>query len=198
MRRSPVRLEVVMRVLADVMILNASVAVSLLAELLLRHSRAGLLLGVWWRSACVLTVMGPTIFFRMGFYTKGRSYSGRYKALIIIQAATLLFGALAFGLYFVRIQPSFPRSALLSAWVISCALLLAARLWAKLWRHVVIQETPTQEISKVRKQRSVLVIGGAGYIGSAVIPKLLAQGYRVRVLDCFLFGKEPIDRKSVV
>jgi nucleoside-diphosphate-sugar epimerase len=192
MPRSPMRLDVVMRVLADVTILNASVAVSLLGELLLRHSHAALVLGLWWRSACLLSVLGPAIFFRMGFYTKGRSYSGRYKALIIIQAATLLFGTLAFGLYFVRIQPSFPRSALLSSWVISCALLLAARLWAKLWKYVVIQETPSQEISKARKQPSVLVIGGAGYIGSAVIPKLLAEGYRVRILDCFLFGKEPI------
>jgi nucleoside-diphosphate-sugar epimerase len=192
MPKSTVRLEVVMRVLADVTMLNASVAASLLAELLLRHSHATLVLGLWWRSACLLSLIGPAIFFRMGFYTKGRSYSGRYKALIIIQAVTLLFGSLAFGLYFVRIQPSFPRSALLSSWLISCALLLAARLWAKLWKHVVIQETRSQEISKARKQPSVLVIGGAGYIGSAVIPKLLAQGYRVRILDCFLFGKEPI------
>jgi nucleoside-diphosphate-sugar epimerase len=192
MRKYAVRLDVIMRLLADVMILNASVAVSLLAELLLRHSRAALVLGLWWRSACVLIVLGPAIFARMGFYTKGRSYSGRYKALIIIQAATLLFGALAFGLYFVRIQPSFPRSVLLSSWAVSCVLLLAARLWAKLWKYVVIQETPSQEMSKARKQPSVLVIGGAGYIGSAAIPKLLAQGYRVRILDCFLFGKEPI------
>lgn len=192
MPKSTVRLQVIMRVLADVIILNASVAVSLLAELLLRHSHAALVLGLWWRSACVLTVMGPAVFSRMGFYTKGRSYMGRYKALIILQAATMLFGALAVGLYFVRIQPSFPRSVLLSSWLISCALLLAARLWAKLWKYVVIQETAPQEISKARKQPSVLVIGGAGYIGSAVIPKLLTQGYRVRVLDCFLFGKEPI------
>lgn len=192
MVKSTLRLEIFMRVLADVIILNASVGISLLTDLLFRHSRPLLLVGLWWRSACLLSVLGPALFSWMGFYTKGRSYSGRYKALIIIQAATLLFGTLAFALYFIRLQPSFPRSALLLSWVLCCTLLLAARLWAKLWKHVVIQETPSQEISMVRKQPSVLVIGGAGYIGSAVIPKLLAQGYRVRILDCFLFGKEPI------
>lgn len=40
--------------------------------------------------------------------------------------------------------------------------------------------------------RMVLVIGGGGYIGSAIVPKLLARGHRVRVLDRFFYGLEPI------
>src|SRR5215467_12833771 len=34
----------------------------------------------------------------------------------------------------------------------------------------------------------ILVAGGAGYIGSAVIPRLLAHGYQVDVVDLFWFG----------
>jgi len=41
-------------------------------------------------------------------------------------------------------------------------------------------------------QRTVLVIGGAGYIGSALLPRLLARGHRVRLLDRFFYGFEPI------
>ena len=39
-----------------------------------------------------------------------------------------------------------------------------------------------------------LVTGGAGYVGSALLPRLLESGWRVRVLDCLLWGREPIAR----
>jgi nucleoside-diphosphate-sugar epimerase len=39
---------------------------------------------------------------------------------------------------------------------------------------------------------TVLVIGGAGYIGSALLPKLLNNGHRVRLLDRMFYGFEPI------
>jgi nucleoside-diphosphate-sugar epimerase len=41
--------------------------------------------------------------------------------------------------------------------------------------------------------REVLVTGGAGYVGAVLVPKLLAAGYRVRVLDLFLFGSDVFD-----
>jgi len=39
---------------------------------------------------------------------------------------------------------------------------------------------------------TVLVIGGAGYVGSALIPHLLKSGFKVKVLDLLIFGKDGI------
>ena len=41
--------------------------------------------------------------------------------------------------------------------------------------------------------KSVLVTGGAGYVGAVLVPKLLDDGYRVRVLELFVFGEEALD-----
>lgn len=38
--------------------------------------------------------------------------------------------------------------------------------------------------------KRVLVTGGAGYVGSALVPKLLDGGYAVRVLDLYLYGDD--------
>jgi nucleoside-diphosphate-sugar epimerase len=45
----------------------------------------------------------------------------------------------------------------------------------------------------VQNLRNVLVTGGAGYVGSALVPKLLAAGHRVSILDLFLYGTEVFD-----
>ena len=39
----------------------------------------------------------------------------------------------------------------------------------------------------------VLVTGGAGYVGAVLIPKLLKRGYRVKVLDLFIYGEQALE-----
>ncbi|MBI4229619.1 MAG: SDR family oxidoreductase, partial [Planctomycetes bacterium] len=43
---------------------------------------------------------------------------------------------------------------------------------------------------RIEPPATLLVTGGAGYVGAVLVPKLLAAGYRVRVLDLFLYGED--------
>src|SRR4051812_21581618 len=40
------------------------------------------------------------------------------------------------------------------------------------------------------RPRKIFVTGGAGYVGSVLVPRLLGHGHSVKVLDCYLYGDQ--------
>ena len=42
--------------------------------------------------------------------------------------------------------------------------------------------------------KKILIIGGAGYVGSALVPKLLSQDYKVIVFDLFIYGEDVLEK----
>ena len=43
------------------------------------------------------------------------------------------------------------------------------------------------------KRKKIFLTGGAGYVGSALVPKLLEKGYKVKVLDLYIYGEHVLD-----
>lgn len=130
----------------------------------------------------------------LGIYSRGRTYQSKFKALIVIEGVVIGYLLAGFLGFFFTELVSFSRAAFAISFALTLSLMLFSRLWATLWRRVIHEEASHE--SKVEAKdgtpRRILVIGGAGYIGSALLPKLLSEGYTVRLLDLMLYGEEPI------
>ena len=74
-------------------------------------------------------------------------------------------------------------------WFLSFFIMISIRSWLFLYSKASKEEFRK---SLIKNRKNVLVIGGAGYIGSALIRKLLKNGYKVKVLDILFFGTDPI------
>jgi nucleoside-diphosphate-sugar epimerase len=68
-----------------------------------------------------------------------------------------------------------------------------ARLTSELLRSDYRREQLAEPGAK-NNERKVLVIGGAGYVGSALVERLLDTGMEVSVLDAMHFGEEALGR----
>lgn len=53
--------------------------------------------------------------------------------------------------------------------------------------------TPKAVMLEQSKIHTVLVTGGAGYVGAILVPELLDMGYRVKVLDLYIYGEHVLD-----
>src|SRR5579872_291134 len=139
----------------------------------------------------LLSPIFPLTFFLNGFYTGTRGYAGRQKTLVILRgvamaillflgANVLLFGATALG-----------RSAVLPFMVVAGIGLVFARLLKAFLEHYFEVKPKNGTPASTGRER-VLIVGGAGYIGSLLSERLLEKGYRVRILDSLLYGDEAL------
>jgi nucleoside-diphosphate-sugar epimerase len=200
-------LEMLVRIVADTIMINLALMAALVLRFLLLFTNkngepqasVGAYSAIWqesirvyWSSAWLLTIICLVVFYLSGFYTYGRAYRSRYKALLIFQAISVSYLLFGFLSYFVSSLTPVPRSALVGSWLLTLILVGGLRIGAALWRRTVWAEAKIWGKPEKRTIRHVLVIGGAGYIGSILVRKLLNRGYRVTILDALLYGDDSI------
>jgi nucleoside-diphosphate-sugar epimerase len=208
-------LEMLERIVADALMINLSLVAALVLRFfslfILHNNDPGASVAfynaIWqesirtyWGSAWLLTLISLVVFYLSGFYTYGRTYRSRYKAFLIFQAVSigyLLFGFLSYFLPasvfpFSPFRTTIPRSVLLGSWLLSLVLVGGLRIGSSLWRRATWAEAKIWGKPEKRAIRNVLVIGGAGYIGSVLVRKLLGRGFSLTILDALLYGDESV------
>jgi nucleoside-diphosphate-sugar epimerase len=194
---------VLWRVLADVAFVNLALALALALRLLfgvLWEERAAELAelrpvfaGFYWLSAPALTALVVLLFNFFGVYDRTRFYARRHKALVLFQAVTLAWLLFVFCLYFVSREITLvPRSVFVLSYMFTLGLAGGTRLLTH-FAAARYEIVPRATLSGERPVRRVLVVGGAGYIGSVLVRQLLELDFEVRVLDVGAFGCSSLD-----
>jgi dTDP-4-dehydrorhamnose reductase len=112
----------------------------------------------------------------------------RIASINFMVLAIAITGLSCFG------QPHVITAGLLSTTIIGLMVThFLARVVSVVLRLEDRRETASGSQNTV-DERHVLVIGGAGYIGSALVERLLELGLQVSVLDAMLFGDETLAR----
>jgi len=190
------------RILADILFANLSVGLALGCRYLFKLSSESTPANVhelnhqfvsFYRTAApVLAVIAVSVFAVFGVYTRTRFYAHKHKALILFQAVTVAYLVFLFYLSFVLRENvvNFRRVFLLS-YVLGLLFFCCTRFLkhAATTRYDIVE----RHGASGRKIRHVLVIGGAGYIGSVLVRQLLDAGYSVRVLDMVMFGNASLE-----
>src|SRR5947207_730845 len=141
-----------LRVFADALMIQFSLLMALSLTLFYHLLAGGLplakslsqhfwvMLGQYTEAAWPLTLICIALFYLSGFYTYGRFYQGRYKALIVFQAVSQSYLIFGFVTYFIQGELSLPRTALIMSWALSVVMLAGARLWLHIWKKIADPE----------------------------------------------------------
>ena len=139
----------------------------------------------------VLSPIFPIVFLLNGFYTRSRAYAGRYKTWVTLRGV-FIAGMVFFAANFLFSRGERVGRSVALPFLIFAALSAAGiRILKSFLEKRYVAQTKTRRSSDPAKKQ-ILVVGGAGYIGSLLVERLLNEEYRVRVLDSLLYGDAPL------
>jgi nucleoside-diphosphate-sugar epimerase len=184
------------RITADSLMLSLSMAIAFLVRgLVFNNITLYELTEQWTKTTGLAILISIPIFWFSGFYTSGRYYQSKYKAITVFQGVSFSFLILASIVYFTKGIIDIPRSVILVGWALSSFILICARLWSVLWRMFMEFDMNSKRVpSQISKINKILIIGGGGYVGSGLLEHTLKKGYKVRLLDILMFGDVPIKK----
>jgi nucleoside-diphosphate-sugar epimerase len=134
------------------------------------------------RDTFVLLLPAAALLFNsvLGIYSRFKTASGRKKSAMLL-VATLCTGAVIAALS--------GNQAVVAMWMLVVYGPLAL---ARLLLNLPYGKHHQLSAIAVNRRGPVVVLGGAGYIGSHLVEQLLSDGFRVRVLDRFMYGRDSL------
>jgi len=139
-----------------------------------------------------LSAIFPAIFSLSGLYTRSRGYALNFKYWTVLRAAALATLVYLFASFMLDPGELMPRSSILVFAALASLGLTGPRWLIGILRNQDRAGLSVPSGATAGREPPVLVVGGAGYIGSVLCHLLIERGRRVRVLDSLVYGGEAI------
>lgn len=134
-----------------------------------------------------LSLIFPAAFLLSGTYNDHTGWSLSRRAMPLLRGLTA--GLIGFSSVSLALLPdsSLGSKSLIIFCIVMVLMLFSARTseWALL---TTVRRRIAHQDDRFHSESPVLVVGGAGYIGSMLVAELLRAGRKVRVLDSLLYG----------
>jgi nucleoside-diphosphate-sugar epimerase len=126
-------------------------------------------------------------------YSKSLFRGHRQARFSFLQAFLLVYGVYALAHLYLR----FPNPFDSVVGVGFLTLATSGTVWIRWFKSTAdqthsLEAVPRHWRREASAEAPVLVIGGAGYIGSVLVRRLIASGRKVRVLDNLVYGPAPL------
>lgn len=134
----------------------------------------------------LLSLLFPAVFLLSGLYSRSPvdGVSGGMTLFRGVALSLLLFSIISFAFYRRQDAPH--------AYIpLFCGLAIFTLYLPRIVKRVLQKKSEIKVGDIVRRPKAdgtVLILGGAGYIGSCLVRKLLAEGRKVRVMDSLIYG----------
>jgi nucleoside-diphosphate-sugar epimerase len=139
-----------------------------------------------------LSAIFPAIFSLNGLYTRSRGYALKFKYWTVLRAAAMATLVYFFASFMLDPRGLMPRSSILMFAGLASLGLTGPRWLIGILRNQDRADLSVRTREIAGREKPVLVVGGAGYIGSVLCHLLIEQGRRVRVLDSLVYGDAAI------
>lgn len=140
-----------------------------------------------------LSMVFPVVFLLSGVYERSGFYTLHYRLRTMMRGAGLSILLFLAANYLMFRNDLVSRSVVIWFSVLLTGVMIAAPFFER-------RKKETEARSGSRKARNghnetgpILVVGGAGYVGSIVVRQLLDAGHKVRVLDRLVYGYAAIE-----
>jgi len=187
------------RIFADLVMLNFSLVYAFVIWFLISTNLLNYEFAVYKKfisdylnSFHIISMTCLIIFYLFGFYTHTKSYRSQYKAWTIFRAVTLSYLVYTFISYLILTYSFIPRGVTFIAWLLTLLTVGGMRLSKDIFLKKYRIERKGTSSNSTQRIKNILVVGGAGYIGSVLVKNLLKENYNVRILDSLIFGYQPL------